>query len=275
MKDVDQVTGADLRPMKKPQQKVSTQDEYRSNPTKPENKQSNIIRELGLDINFEDDDKPRRAGIKRRSSPEMWEEKQLIASGVLDVRDYPSYDENYGLLNIEEEVEEDIDIERNEDEPMFLRGQTRQSVTHSPIKVVKNPDGTLSRAAMTQSALAKERRELREQQRNQLLDIPNDLNRPWEDPMPGQGERHIAQELRSITQTGYEIPEWKSGQKNARYGMKVTKQSIKEQREGLPIFKLRDEVSDIDSNTEIKEHKRVSLFASYSCSRPCETIKSL
>ena len=35
---------------------------------------------------------------------------------------------------------------------------------------LKNPDGTLQRAAMTQSALAKERRELREQQRNSLLD---------------------------------------------------------------------------------------------------------
>ena len=43
---------------------------------------------------------------------------------------------------------------------------------------LKNPDGTLQRAAMTQSALAKERRELREQQRNSLLDsIPKDLNR--------------------------------------------------------------------------------------------------
>ena len=43
---------------------------------------------------------------------------------------------------------------------------------------LKNPDGTLQRAAMTQSALAKERRELREHQRNSLLDsIPKDLNR--------------------------------------------------------------------------------------------------
>ena len=44
---------------------------------------------------------------------------------------------------------------------------------------------------------AKERRELREQQKNALLDnIPKDLNRPWEDPMPEPGERHIAQELK-------------------------------------------------------------------------------
>jgi ATP-dependent RNA helicase DHX8/PRP22 len=48
----------------------------------------------------------------------------------------------------------------------------------SPIKIVKNPDGTLQRAAMTQSALAKERRELRESQQRALMDsIPKDLNR--------------------------------------------------------------------------------------------------
>jgi hypothetical protein len=71
-----------------------------------------------------------------------------------------------------------VEIELNEDEPAFLRGQTRQSVNMSPVQIVKNPEGSLQRAALTQSALAKERRELREQQRNSLLDsIPKDLNR--------------------------------------------------------------------------------------------------
>lgn len=48
----------------------------------------------------------------------------------------------------------------------------------SPIKIVKNPDGSMQRAAMTQSALAKERRELKEQQQRTLLEaIPKDLSR--------------------------------------------------------------------------------------------------
>ena len=56
----------------------------------------------------------------------------------------------------------------------------RNSVAMSPIKIVKNPDGSLQRAAMTQSALAKERRELRETQQRALMDsIPKDLNRPF------------------------------------------------------------------------------------------------
>jgi hypothetical protein len=49
------------------------------------------------------------------------------------------------------------------------------------------------RAAMTQSALAKERRELKDQQNRTMMDaIPKDLSRPWEDPMPEPGERHLA-----------------------------------------------------------------------------------
>ena len=47
---------------------------------------------------------------------------------------------------------------------------------------------------MTQSALSKERRELREQQQRTALEaIPKDLSRPWEDPLPEPGERHLAQ----------------------------------------------------------------------------------
>jgi hypothetical protein len=48
-------------------------------------------------------------------------------------------------------------------------------------------------AAPAQSALAKERRELQQQQQRTLLEaIPKDLSRPWEDPMPEEGERHLA-----------------------------------------------------------------------------------
>jgi len=49
-----------------------------------------------------------------------------------------------------------VEIEINEDEAPFLTGQSASSLGDvSPIKIVKNPDGSLQRAAMTQSALAK------------------------------------------------------------------------------------------------------------------------
>ena len=70
-----------------------------------------------------------------------------------------------GIMHMDDEVEEEFEIDLSEVEPAFLAGQTsKNGVEVSPIKIVKNPDGSLQRAAMTQSALAKERRELKEQQ---------------------------------------------------------------------------------------------------------------
>jgi len=111
----------------------------------------------------------------------------------------------------DQEDEEEFEVDIQEDEAAFLKGiSSRSGVEMSPIKIVKNPDGSLQRAAMTQSALAKERRELREQQQRTLIEaIPKDLSRPWEDPLPEQGERHLAQELRGIGLGGFEVPEWK------------------------------------------------------------------
>jgi ATP-dependent RNA helicase DHX8/PRP22 len=192
---------------------------------------------------FADEDKSMGRVAPRLSSPERFEAKQLIASGVLMTEDRPDFDPDRGMvLNERGEEDEELELEVVEDEPAFLRGQTRLSRELSPIKVVKNPDGSMQRAAMTQSALAKERRELREQQERQLLDsIPRDLNRPWNDPM-GADERHLAAELRGLGST-FELPEWKSKtqKQNVTYG-RVDKRSIKEQREGLPIYCLREEL---------------------------------
>ena len=241
MRDVDQSNGRDLLP--------SSLD-ARSNPSGPQGGATGgSLRGLsGITPTAADFDPGagRRPG-KRLSSPERFEAKQLIASGVLDVRDYPTYDEdNEGLLaGVEEEADHAFELEMNDDEPPFLQGQTvGGGADVSPIKIVKNPDGSLQRAAMTQSALAKERRELREQQQRSLLEsVPRDLNRPWEDPMPENGERHLAMELRGVGVGGYEMPDWKkeSFGKAPTFGQRSTL-PIKEQRESLPIYKLRDEL---------------------------------
>lgn len=50
---------------------------------------------------------------------------------------------------------------------------------------LQNPDGSLSQAAMMQSALAKERRELKQAAREAEMDsIPTGLNKHWVDPLP-------------------------------------------------------------------------------------------
>ncbi|KAJ0961099.1 hypothetical protein J5N97_000914 [Dioscorea zingiberensis] len=178
MRDVDQKNGKDLLPMKK-----STEDEaFRANPSDGNRGPRTRTGLSGITITEEDVSVPSRRPLKRMSSPERWEAKQLIASGVLDVRDYPMFDEDGDGMLYQEEggAEEELEIELNEDEPAFLQGQSRFSIDMSPVKIFKNPEGSLSRAAALQSALIKERREVREQQQRTMLDsIPKDLNHSW------------------------------------------------------------------------------------------------
>lgn len=241
MRDVDQNTGRDLIPLKK----SSEDDALRTNPSGSNQGPVSRTGLSGIRIVEENDAAPSRRPLKRMSSPEKWEAKQLIASGVLDIREFPMYDdEGDGMLYQEEGAEEELEIEINEDEPAFLQGQSRYSMDMSPVKIFKNPEGSLSRAAALQSALIKERREVREQQQRTMLDsIPKDLNRPWEDPMPETGERHLAQELRGVGLSAYDMPEWKKDAfgKALTFGQR-SKLSIQEQRQSLPIYKLKKEL---------------------------------
>ncbi|CAL5401636.1 unnamed protein product [Camellia sinensis] len=242
MRDVDQNSGKDLLPLKK----SSDDDAFRTNPSGVNNRGPTTRTGLsGIRIVEEDDAIPSRRPLKRMSSPEKWEAKQLIAAGVMDVRENPMYDEDGdGFLYQEEGAEEELEIELNEDEPAFLQGQSRYSLDMSPVKIFKNPEGSLSRAAALQSALIKERREVREQQQRTMLDsIPKDLNRPWEDPMPETGERHLAQELRGVGLSAYDMPDWKKDAfgKALTFGQR-SKLSIQDQRHSLPIYKLKNEL---------------------------------
>ena len=183
MKEVNQETGQDLLPQRSKEGMLRAAEEQRSNPSDPA--ESNPINPGVEHIPDDDEEKSFRAK-KRLSSPELWEARQLISSGVLPVEDYPTFDAETGLLNTDE-TEEELQVEINECEPPFLSGQTaatRCALTRfkvcpislvfslsfwcdrelSPVRIVKNPDGSMQRAAMNQSSLAKERRELRQTQ---------------------------------------------------------------------------------------------------------------
>ncbi|GAA0173236.1 RNA helicase [Lithospermum erythrorhizon] len=246
MTDVDQHTGKDLLPLKR-----SSEDEDRR--VNPSGANSTRIGLSGIRIT-EEESAPSRRPLKRMSSPERWEAKQLIAAGVMSLKELPSFDdEGDGLLNLEEDGDEELEIELNEDEPEFLQGQSRYSVDISPVKIFKNPEGSLSRAAALQSALSKERREVRDQRQMTMLDsIPKDLNRPWEDPMPEDGERHLAQELRGVGLSAYDMPEWKKDPygKALTFG-KRSKLSIQDQRQSLPIFKLKKELIEAVHDNQV------------------------
>ncbi|KAJ2771737.1 DEAH-box ATP-dependent RNA helicase prp22, partial [Coemansia nantahalensis] len=220
MKDVDQDTGEDLSPALRP----------------------------GVPADEGAGGGGQERSLDRMTSPERWEIKQLIASGVLDRSDYPELDEvdEDGMPAIEDDGEE-LDIELREEEPEFLRGHAIHALQLSPVKVVKAPDGSLNRAALAGASLAKERKELKQQQTEAEMDnLPKDLNRPWEDPMPAPGERNFAQDLRGVAAEAAgrgrgDVPEWRSAVqgKAVTYG-KLTDLSIQEQRRSLPVFKLRD-----------------------------------
>lgn len=243
MKDVDQKTGKDLSPHLRIRTKEEMEQDAARNPDKPSSSVVPII----------EGDEPRSSKLKRMSSPERFEHQQLIASGVLSASDRPDFDEDFGVMDME--AEEELDIELCEDEPLFLKGQARHALDLSPIKVVKAPDGTMNRAALSGAALAKERKELRQSEVNAEYDsVPKDINKPWLDPMPEPGERNFAQDLRGSALSGKagQVPEWKANTfgKATTYG-RITDLSMQQQRESLPIYKLRQQLVDAVRNNQI------------------------
>ncbi|KAK9246939.1 putative ATP-dependent rna helicase dhx8 [Lipomyces tetrasporus] len=230
MKDVDQATGEDLTPG----MRLHTAADFGYDPVGGSGPIPTI----------------KAKQKKRLTSPERWEIKQLIASGVVNAGDYPDLDEDLNAIQeeVDLEPEEDVDIEVREEEPPFLAGQTKQSLELSPIRVVKAPDGSLYRAAMTGTTLAKDRREQRQQAARDEADKQvqtTNLEESWEDPLAEAGARVLAEEVKNtvIKKSAPEMPEWK---KKALYNStsfgKITNLTIKEQRVSLPVFKLRDEL---------------------------------
>ncbi|KAK9476447.1 P-loop containing nucleoside triphosphate hydrolase protein [Lipomyces japonicus] len=231
MSDVDQSTGEDLAPNLRLREAASTR-EYSSS--------------SGYNT-FQ-----KKPAKKRLTSPERWEIKQLIASGAVSAGDYPDIDDDVMAVNDEADLEpeEDIDIEVKEEEPPFLAGQTKQSLELSPIRVVKAPDGSLYRAAMTGTTLAKDRREQRQAQAKEEAERQaktTNLGEQWEDPMVKAGERVFADDIRDAMKQRQapDMPEWKKRALNnsSSFG-KITSLSIKDQRQSLPVFKLRQQLID-------------------------------
>ncbi|CAL8380122.1 unnamed protein product [Gadus morhua 'NCC'] len=241
MKDVDQETGEDLNPNRRRNVGPDGGEEITMrNPDRPANLNLGHVPEM------EQDDTLERKRLTKISDPEKWEIKQMIAANVLSKEEFPDFDDETGILpKVDDEEDEDLEIELVEEEPPFLRGHTKQSMDMSPVKIVKNPDGSLSQAAMMQSALAKERRELKQAAREAEMDsIPMGLNKHWVDPLPDVDGRQIAANMRGIGMMPNDIPEWKKhafGGNKASYGKK-TAMSILEQRESLPIYKLKEQL---------------------------------
>ncbi|KAJ0114712.1 tp-dependent rna helicase dhx8 [Diaporthe amygdali] len=195
---------------------------------------------------------------KRMTSPERWEIRQLIASGVAKASDYPDLEEDYNATLTGEgqlDLEEDVDIEIREEEPPFLAGQTKQSLELSPIRIVKAPDGSLNRAAMSGTNLAKERKEMRQQEAEaKEQESKVDLATQWQDPMADPDKRKFASDMRQATmrQKTDTAPDWRKAiaPKDASMG-KRSNLSIKQQRESLPVFNFRNQLIQAVKDNQI------------------------
>ncbi|KAG6837310.1 hypothetical protein H0H93_011405 [Arthromyces matolae] len=235
MKDVDQVSGRDLTPHLRIKSEAEMEEERIRVSRASSGANAVPLRSK--------DEGPKRS-TKRLTSPERWEIKQLISSGIIDASEYPDLDEDFNNPMAHAEVEEELDVEVREDEPPFLAGQTKKTLDLSPVKIVKAPDGSMNRAALAGASLAKERRELRQQEANEEVDSQSrDFSQPWLDPMSKDTERVFAQDMRGNlkSQKAGEVPKWKesSFNKATTFG-EITTLSIQEQRRSLPIYKLRD-----------------------------------
>ncbi|GAU99756.1 hypothetical protein RvY_10710 [Ramazzottius varieornatus] len=246
MKDVDQETGEDLNP------EISVRGGDRE-PEAP-------VRNPDRPVSLNDIDKPSdsdvavKRSVQRLSSPERWELKQMMAANCIDKREMPLFDEETGVLPNDTDDGEEIEVEIVEEEPAFLRGYGRATLDMDPVKIVKNPDGSLAQAAMMQGALSKERRELKQISRNKESGEQPKQTRNFGDPMPGTVEEDNTMAVMSRNNpVPQDVPEWKrhiQGGSKASYG-KRTDLSIMDQRKSLPIYKLKAELVKAVTDNQI------------------------
>lgn len=178
---------------------------------------------------------------KRLTSPERWELRQLIASGAISAKDYPELDETNdkvqtGEESQQDEEEEEIDVEVKQSIPPFLAGLNIEPKKLEPTKVVKLPEGSLNRAAMTGSALAKKRREKKiaemKEERERKLKGKVSSTTSTSDPLANET---------NISEGDNVIEFQRRNNKNMSFG-KRTNLSMKEQRESLPVFQMRNQL---------------------------------
>ena len=258
MKEVDQDTGEDLNPSTSVNDTDVTREDYMNlkNPDRPGFATGGNLAPLGGMDNpglgpggrMKHSEGPLKKNV-RMSSPERWELKQMIAANVIDKSELPDFDEENGMLAKADSDDEDIEIEMVEDEAPFLKGHGRLINDLSPVRIVKNPDGSLAQAAMMAGALSKERREqkMTDRQASEAEAAASETGnmKSWQDPLAAGKEG-------SSSMAGFDVknammndmPEWKKhiiGGSKGSFGRK-TDLTILEQRQSLPIYKFKDQL---------------------------------
>lgn len=255
MKEADQVTGRDLNPMHtddlisgKVTDPRDFNDSKKHNSSRPfyQRETESYGNITGIKV---DNDNQKDTKKKKLNSPDMWELTRLKGGQVMDKEDEIQMEGNVAE-NLEELDEEDKEILLNEDLPPFLKySKTKTGVNLSPIRISKNPDGSLNRVAMKQGQLMRERKEERDAKKK-------------EDEQKGDrdigsiGNMNKSQSM-TANKSGFNsrpstIPEWKKKNidKREEYG-KRTSNTIQQQKESLPIYQLKDQLMRAIDNNRI------------------------
>ena len=222
MNQVDQKTGEDLAIIHKERPSIFTDEKNEKYIFDP-NKKFGDLTGISLDT----ETKEKEGDLH---SPEIWELNQMR-----NARAY-SYDPNLKIqylnnLNDNSSMDENIDVELKDEEPPFLKGQTSKAgINFSPVRIVKNPDGILHKAAMQQAEEARNRREQKELEKkqngikgNNNLFLNNNIDKNNIKILPGNSNQQFLQPKKFLA--------------SSRSFM-----SIKEQRESLPIYQLKNQL---------------------------------
>ena len=178
IKEVDQKTGQDLNP-----ENSSTLGK-KSAKAQQDSKMNEIESELWTD-DFTVDSKyssgvgKRLKKFKKNTDVERFEMSQMRSGGVKSnplapQNDNKTYDQNFDSDELDISSDEDINVEVVDEAAPFLKAKGRTILNDlSPVRVVKNPEGSLIRAAQTQVELAKERREKKFEKQNSIKNQSN------------------------------------------------------------------------------------------------------
>ena len=240
--------------LKAPENKDSSNinEDIKTNPIMPsETHGPNFGKITGIRLDTEEDKKRQK---KKIPDSLLWEISRLQGGQIFEKSDDLYYNNKTGTIDYEEADEEDPDLDLNEAEPPFLRGQTtRSGVALSPIKVARALEGTLQREAMRQGQLAKDRKDRRDQDQREMLDkMPSDIAKLMDDPSSNLLKKDIINTLAAFGSSIYDLPDWKRESiiKSTAVG-KRSNMTLKEQAETLPIYRLKKPLMEAIANNQI------------------------
>jgi len=189
-----------------------------------------------------------------------WELNRMITSGVVEKSNY-----NYQLYDDEDDEENKLLIQINDIKPKFLSGHVILSKQNQKIEIVKDPLSDISRMAKRGSNILRyirEKKEATKYQDNQSeqngdLSSVNDQNN-------GANTKNIFSDLNMNSNLGLEgiSPELSQAIVESSYASMLKNKlaavsefaktkTIKEQRESLPIYSVREELLNIIRDNKV------------------------